>query len=291
MFQSVTFYEFGLKNKRRTMEDRTSIYENIDLLNNYFLFDSRDLIKKPNALFGVFDGHCGSDCAQYVSTHLPLNIIQHHDFKEKMDTNSNLESVFTETFELVNQKFLDKASKENLRSGCTGCVVVLSTTNKIRDKYMKLSVAWCGDTQFCLVKNGQVNFITQVHKPEIESEKLRVESCGGNITFQSGTWRVNGSLSVSRYFGDIDYNTSGVTSEPEIKQFDLDGTEDYFIIACDGFWESVKLDDLTKIVNENLSSHNIAECLVKYAKENGSSDNISVVFVLLKDSVDQIMKV
>lgn len=64
-----------------------------------------------------------------------------------------------------------------------------------------IDVAWCGDTQFCLVKNGQINFITEEHKPDKPNEKKRIEETGGTVNFVSEAWRINSSLAVSRSFG------------------------------------------------------------------------------------------
>lgn len=160
-----------------------------------------------------------------------------------------------------------------------------------KEKFTKLNVAWCGDTQLCLVKNGKISFMSDVHKPNNETEKARIEKSGGTVAFAANTWRVNGSLAVARSFGDVDYQSSGVTSEPEVKSFDLDGTEDYLIIGCDGLWESLNLNELCIFIYEqrmNGMSTNMAEVLVKKARENGSTDNISAIYVLLKENFDQI---
>lgn len=150
-------------------------------------------------------------------------------------------------------------------------------------------MAWCGDTQFCLVKNGKIEYITEAHKPGSQKEKERIEKEGGSVSFVSGDWRVNGSLSVARAFGDIDYQNQGVTCQPDLKSFCLDGSEDYFIIGCDGLWETIDPSQLCKLVYEQKDkTQNIAEYLVKLAKDNGSSDNITAIFVLLKDSLDDI---
>ena len=58
--------------------------------------------------------------------------------------------------------------------------------------------------------------------------------------------------------------------------------------GCDGLWESLELDELCAFVYENRNCGNIAEALVKKAKENGSTDNITAIFVLLKDNIDLI---
>lgn len=94
--------------------------------------------------------------------------------------------------------------------------------------------------------------------------------------------------------GDIDYQPS-VISQPETKHFDLDGTEDYFIIGCDGLWETLDQNELSTFVHEHIMANseqnfNIAELLVRKAQDNGSSDNITAIFVLLKDNYNLITK-
>lgn len=162
-------------------------------------------------------------------------------------------------------------------------------------KHTHLHVAWCGDTQLILVKqNGQISFVSDPHKPNSDKEKRRIEDAGGSVSFQSSAWRVNGSLAVARSFGDLDYQTSGVICDPDFRSFHLDGTEDYLIIGCDGLWEGLSnMAEMTNFVYEQTRASgnvNVAELLVKKAKENGSNDNITAVFVLLRDSLMQISK-
>ena len=94
-----------MKNKRRAMEDKTSIIENIDIFRGQQADRSNRL---PSSLFGVFYGHCGVDCAQYVSKHLPMYLIQHPDFYSA----DNYTKAFTDSFEEINRMFTDKARKE-----------------------------------------------------------------------------------------------------------------------------------------------------------------------------------
>ena len=91
--------------------------------------------------------------------------------------------------------------------------------------------------------------------------------------------------------GDLLYQPH-VISDPQLKHIDLDGTEDYFIIGCDGLWEGLDQQKLLELVydNRNESGVNMAELLVRKSLENGSMDNITAVFVLLRESLSQIEK-
>jgi serine/threonine protein phosphatase PrpC len=122
----LTYFECGIKNKRRIMEDRTSLYENINIFHQPFLSNCHQaqcvqksivngfLSPMPDALVAVFDGHCGSDCAQYVSSHLPLTIIQNSELKlqSKENYENSIEKIFRHSFTIINERFTEKALEE-----------------------------------------------------------------------------------------------------------------------------------------------------------------------------------
>lgn len=55
--------------------------------------------------------------------------------------------------------------------------------------------------------------------------------------------------------GDAKYKPF-VSGEPEIKKIELDGTEDFLIVACDGFWERATEDIVASLLYEYVSSSN-----------------------------------
>ena len=70
----------------------------------------------------------------------------------------------------------------------------------------------------------------------------------------------------------------------------LDGTEDYLILACDGLWDVLNSNDVVsevaahlRVTDNDLSS--VALKLVKLARDRGSTDNISVVVVFLRENI------
>ncbi len=59
----------------------------------------------------------GADCAQYVSTHLPLHIIDEllkssTDCRDQKHILSPLDDILTQSFDDVNKKFIQKAKSE-----------------------------------------------------------------------------------------------------------------------------------------------------------------------------------
>ena len=106
---NIQYSEFGIKNKRRTMEDKVAIIENIEILRGGCEPMADRSARLPTSLFGVFDGHCGVDCAMYVSKHLPMYLIQHPEFYSANDDHTR---ALTDSFEVINKLFTDKAKKE-----------------------------------------------------------------------------------------------------------------------------------------------------------------------------------
>lgn len=81
-----------------------------------------------------------------------------------------------------------------------------------------------------------------------------------------------------------------ICSDADTTVIELEGTEDYIILACDGLWDGISQQDIPKIVHDYLQKINgdksrVAKMLVELAKENGSTDNITVVIVFLRDEI------
>ncbi|XP_029028781.1 protein phosphatase 1E [Betta splendens] len=255
----------AIKNMRRKMEDKHVIIPDFNTL-----FKIQD--QEEQAFFAVFDGHGGVDAAIYAANHLHVNLVRQESFNQ--DPNEAL----CRAFKLTDERFVKKASRENLRCGTTGVVTFL--------RGRTLHVAWLGDSQVILVRRGQVVELMKPHKPDREDEKQRIEALGGCVIW-FGTWRVNGSLSVSRAIGDSEHKPY-ICGDADHSIFPLDGSEDYLILACDGFWDTVSPDEAVRVVSDHLQENTgdttmVAHKLVASARDAGSSDNITVIVVFLRD--------
>lgn len=179
---------------------------------------------------------------------------------------------------------MSRSAREGVKTGSTALCALIE--NK-----QKLYIAWLGDSQGILVRNGQIIELTEPHKPDREDEKLRIEQQGGVVTCYD-TWRVNGTLAVSRAIGDPEHKPY-VISEPEIKEIVLDGSEDFLILGCDGLWDQISPEEAATLVYQYLcengqddvvsAAENVASYLCTQAKEEGSSDNITTIVVFFKE--------
>nr|XP_023675233.1 protein phosphatase 1E [Paramormyrops kingsleyae] len=266
--RSQAYYEtsiHAIKNMRRKMEDKHVVIPEFNAL--FSLQDQED-----QAYFAVFDGHGGVDAATYASNHLHVNLVRQEMFSQDPT------EALCRAFKLTDERFVQKASRERLRCGTTGVVTFL--------RGRTLHVAWLGDSQVMLVRRGQAVELMKPHKPDREDEKQRIEALGGCVIW-FGTWRVNGSLSVSRAIGDSEHKPY-ICGDADHSTFQLDGSEDYLILACDGFYDTVSPDEAVRVVSDHLQENAgdtsmVAHKLVASARDAGSSDNITVIVVFLRD--------
>ncbi|XP_047987975.1 protein phosphatase 1E-like isoform X1 [Leguminivora glycinivorella] len=256
------------KNSRRVMEDR-----HVEIGNLEALFGIE--CAKPTAFYAVYDGHAGSAAATYCAAHL------HQYLVESPHYSTDLRKALRDAFLRTDNDFIRKSNQERACGGSTAVVVVV--------RGCQLHAAWAGDSLALLAKRMRLMQLVRPHKPSRQDEKDRIQAGGGAVMFW-GTWRVNGQLAVSRAIGDAMYKPY-VTARPELATVDLDGDEDFVVVACDGLWDFVSEDEVALAVYRQLAADPddlkaVTKRLIVQAKRQGSCDNISIIVVFLKDPRD-----
>ena len=216
-------------------------------------------------LFCVFDGHGGDETAKLCVKRYP------EIFSECLLENPfDYELALKNSFNIMDQE-IEKI--ENKEIGNTGTIVFINNE--------MLYCANIGDSSCCLL--GKENeFITIEDKCTNNNEKIRIEKEGGKIIDE----RINGILEISRCFGDYDLKNKGLISEPHITKKLIDNNLDYCILASDGVWDTLNLDDVSKITNENKDNfNNIAKIIGETAMRKGSEDNISCIVIELNKRI------
>lgn len=97
--------------------------------------------------------------------------------------------------------------------------------------------------------------LSEDHKPENLDERKRIEAAGGFVEEN----RVNGSLNLSRSFGDFEYKSRAdkslyeqmVTCDPEITKIDRTPSDDFLVLACDGIWDCLTNESCCDMLNEH----------------------------------------
>lgn len=261
-------------------------------------------------LFGVYDGHGGSQVANYCHERLHMALAQEIDIMKEDSHNESVNwkeqwsKAFLNCFCRVDDEVggfcsetdgiepdLSAIAPEAV--GSTAVVAVVSPTHII--------VANCGDSRAVLCRGKLPMPLSIDHKPNREDECLRIEELGGKVINWDGH-RVSGVLAVSRSIGDR-YLRPYVIPDPEIMFVPRAKEDDCLILASDGLWDVLTNEEacdmarrrillwhkknggtLTNERGENVdpAAQDAAEYLTRLALQRGSSDNISVIVVDLK---------
>ena len=128
--------------------------------------------------------------------------------------------------------------------------------------------------------------MTKDHKPHIKEERSRIERMGGKVITYDVP-RFQGVLAISRAIGDT-YLKPFVIAYPRILEGNLSCENDYAVLACDGVWDVLEPEDVMDIVRKEQKPQVVAEKIVKEALFSGSTDNITVIVVDLKDYTREI---
>ena len=249
-------------------EDRVSVIINMNKPKYY-----NSLFPWPKiSYFGIFDGHAGNKCAEFLRDNL-LNYICNNNFFP-----NDIPNAIKFGFKKIDEDYLKKHAFINnkLIDNSGSCGLILLLINNL------IYIANVGDSR-CIgsFKNGRLQKdITLDHKPNTPYEKERILKNGGKIyqtqtpldddeSFKDkilvGPYRVfPGKLSVSRTVGDAEGkiedlggNPNVIVPVPDIFLFDLEKDDiDFFILGCDGIYDQLYSKDILKfawmVINNNL---------------------------------------
>ncbi|EHN03235.1 Ptc1p [Saccharomyces cerevisiae x Saccharomyces kudriavzevii VIN7] len=228
--------------------------------------------------FAVFDGHAGIQASKWCGKHLHTIIEQNILADEARDVRDVLNDSFLTIDKEINTKILGN-------SGCTAAVCVLrwELPDAVSDDSMdlaqhqrKLYTANVGDSRIVLFRNGNSIRLTYDHKASDSLEMQRVEQAGGLIMKS----RVNGMLAVTRSLGDKFFDTL-VVGSPFTTSVEITSRDKFLILACDGLWDVIDDQDACELIKDINEPNEAAKVLVRYALENGTTDNVTVMVVFL----------
>ncbi|XP_067858732.1 protein phosphatase 1K, mitochondrial-like [Heptranchias perlo] len=242
--------------KRKENEDRFSIAELSDGL----------------FCFSVFDGHGGTDAAEFCSRYIG------HYIQRNLQIGADLENVLLKSFLQIDSDFMQNVyglgEGALLTSGTTATVALLR--NEIQ-----LTVASVGDSPAILCREGKAEQLTEDHTPRRKDEKKRIKQCGGFIDWNSaGDPYVNGRLAMTRSIGDVDLKPFGVTAQPEVNTVELQHTKDCFLIlTTDGVSGIMEAQEVCDIVKKCQDPSEAAAVVNEQALQYGTEDNVTTVIV------------
>jgi len=274
-FGNCVFVTAAMQGWRPSMEDRYS--NEVD-------------VKNSTLFFSVYDGHAGSTTAQQLSEQLHHMVKQTPQYKH-----GDIPGACTDGFvEMDSQLNSDQRLSDDI-SGSTGIMLILDGDNHFY-------AASVGDSKCIISCQGLAQELSYDHLPTNPDEYLRIKKAGGFVNHD----RVNGSLAMSRAFGDFIFKQNeelssiqqAVTCKPEVHHRDLNNQHDEFmVLASDGVWEVLTpqqvVDFIRTRVARKQSLQSIAMDLLDTCitddvmnEEGIGCDNITCTIVAICDNVN-----
>eukprot|EP00746_Dinoflagellata_sp_MGD_P022839 gnl/MRDRNA2_/MRDRNA2_153461_c0_seq1.p1 gnl/MRDRNA2_/MRDRNA2_153461_c0~~gnl/MRDRNA2_/MRDRNA2_153461_c0_seq1.p1 ORF type:complete len:338 (+),score=55.90 gnl/MRDRNA2_/MRDRNA2_153461_c0_seq1:72-1016(+) len=231
------------------------------------------LHSQPYSFFGVFDGHgkFGHTVSHFIKENLAKLLIE----KETLlsDPLGALSASFVSCQELI------KSQADAQESGSTATMVIRHNN--------ELHCAHVGDSRAVLAEEGdspkqyQAVELTRDHKPEDETERKRIEACGGELRADKSDvdasvgdkfriykrFKKYPGLAMSRALGDVMGATAGISCEPDVKTYPITPRSRWVIVCSDGVWEFLSSQEAVDIVSSysRHDAHSAAETLAKQA--------------------------
>ena len=288
---------YGYNSSKRNIRDYNE--DALTVTKIYFNEDKTDYCY----YFGIYDGHGGNGCSNYLKDNLHKNIKEFSKIGIKIG------------IDIIEDRFKTKEAldeKGEIKDSSGSCGIILLIKKK------RCIIANIGDSRLVIFKNRKITFSTIDHKPNYIVEKARIEMAGGKIyqtpsifpLYQNGKkidipYRVlPGRLSVSRTFGDIQAkderfggNKTVIIALPDITEIELNDEYNLIIMGSDGIFDVLSNEELIdcidivlkeKKINGNIKNEDIHQLcgdftnmIIKSALAKESLDNITCIVIAL----------
>ncbi|XVE97717.1 hypothetical protein REPUB_Repub03eG0042800 [Reevesia pubescens] len=265
---------------------------------------SRGFAHQTAHFFGVYDGHGGSQVANYCCERIHLALAEEIEFVKECQRNESIKDgcqelwkkAFTNCFVKVDAEVGGQVGQEPVAPetvGSTAVVALICSSHII--------VANCGDSRAVLCRGKEPMALSVDHKPNREDEYERIEAAGGRVIQWNGH-RVFGVLAMSRSIGDR-YLKPWIIPEPEVKFVPRVKEDECLVLASDGLWDVMTNEEACDLARRRIlqwhkkngatltsergetidpAAQSAAEYLSNRALQKGSKDNITVLVVDLK---------
>jgi protein phosphatase 1L len=231
----------------------------------------------PVELFGIFDGHGGSEAALYMTKYLQVELTR---MLQQFHPDGNLtDQGIWNALKLTFVHLSDRFKKLDPNSGTTATVVLMLDGT--------LWTANVGDSRTILVDSSSGTAqLSEDAKPSDPRYQKGIEKRGGVIDFNQIPPRINGSLAVARAIGDANVGP-GVSSRPKITKMLLSQIHSgsHLVLTCDGIYDVASTRQVGRAVRVQgalkKNPLSIARDLVFSAYRAGSEDNLSALVVCI----------
>jgi serine/threonine protein phosphatase PrpC len=145
------------------------------------------------------------------------------------DVKQPVKQAIVATFKRVNDELLGLLGKHGTRGGSTAILAWF--------RGEKITIANVGDCRAYLINaEYKARVLTVDHRLTNTEEHDRIQAKGATIMPKGSKLLLEGSLSLSRAFGDFSY-MNYITAEPDIFEVAIEKDHRFLLLASDGLWE------------------------------------------------------
>ncbi|CAG9334222.1 unnamed protein product [Blepharisma stoltei] len=245
------------------------------------------------SFFGLYDGHGGHLCSNFLKENLHHFILDNHHFP------LSPKKAIIHGFEKAEAKFTELAKLKGDNSG--SCPLVVLIVGK------KCYIANVGDSRAILStqKGNETYNLSRDHRPADEAEHNRIRAAGGQVYISSKlnvkdhkAYRIfPGGLNVSRTIGDLNAKIEEhggipnvISSQPEIRTLKIKNDHDFIMMGCDGIFDVLSTKEVIETIwkssveEENMVSNACrkgVEAVISESMRKRSSDNLTAIIIAL----------
>ncbi|EFX85686.1 hypothetical protein DAPPUDRAFT_45296 [Daphnia pulex] len=232
---------------------------------------------RPNLLyFSVFDGHGGSECADYCYSHMENHLTFWLDRLTVNDIEHAIDAAFIELNNSFSRWWAFHGKATSNVPGTTATVALLH-------KNMDLYLGHVGDSRAMLCRGGKARRLTTDHCPSLVTEKTRIEQSQGKVIVDDvGRGMVNGRLAMTRSLGDLELKPFGVTAVPDVRKIKIKhGRDAFLVLTTDGINCVMSDQEICDVIQRTEDPNDAAHCLTDAALHYSSEDNATAIVVPL----------
>jgi protein phosphatase 2C family protein 2/3 len=235
-------------------------------------------VEQRAVLAAVFDGHGGEEAAQHAAQDMQSYLVS----QGSAALQEQPAAALAHAISLAESDLLSAwRPQHGHAAGTTVCMLLLLDS--------VLHVAHAGDSRAVLSQGSRAVVLTQDHKPTCPSEAARIRAADPHAQITPDGYCYD--LGVSRGLGSAhikaDPSKPAYVATPEVTSMQLTAADNFVIVGSDGLFDAVSSQEAVAAARRSLAVSNdaaaAAQVLAERAQKMGSSDNISVVVLLLHD--------
>ena len=287
------------------------------------------------AYFSIFDGHGGEECSEFLKNNFMEYLVENKNFP------IDIKLSMIESFQKIEEEFFKLKCKDTLeesdKSGSCALVAII-IENKLYianigdsraimsmnggTKIKQLTVDHKPDNlkEFeRAIKNGSKIYLDDNDDPYRDDSKLEFIKNKNDLekkkeikqkNAEDKIFRVYPSdLAVMRTIGDIKAkkkefggNPGTVINIPDIFIFDINSSDDFIVLGCDGIFDDLSNQDIINAAwmvfknrgkDKNYDIHELSreacDLIIKFALEKQASDNLSCIVIGL-EGIEKFLK-